>query len=72
LVNPETEEPYKKNETVIEVLKVKPKIAGKKGKVSLFYDWNTNRFYDEEGKFARPNPDKIPVPELETQEQIKF
>jgi hypothetical protein len=47
LLNPETEAPYDKNETVIEILKVKPKVMGKVGKISLFYDAWSSRFYEK-------------------------
>ena len=39
LINPDTNEHYEKNETIIEILKVKPKVMGQTGRVSLFYDY---------------------------------
>ncbi len=74
LINPDTEQPYEKNETIIEILKVKPKIMGETGRVSLFYDNISSRFYEKDGlgnklfsrdilEHTRPKP---------KQEQIKF
>lgn len=48
LINPDTERPYEKNETIIEILKVKPKIMGSTGRVSLFYDTMSSRFYEKD------------------------
>ena len=47
LINPDTMSPYDRNETIIEILKVKPKIMGKTGRVSLFYDVMSSRFYEK-------------------------
>ena len=38
---------YVKNELVVEVLKVKPKIMGKLGKVSLHFDYLSSRFFED-------------------------
>jgi len=74
LINPETEQPYEKNETVIEVLKVKPKVMGKIGKFSLFYDPWSSRFYEKDGlgnkQFSRPIGEQ--VTEQPKQTDIKF
>lgn len=77
LINPDTEEPYEKNETIIEILKVKPKIMGSVGRLSLFYDNISSRFYekDELGNklFSRnilPNEEK--EVEDDKQEEIDF
>jgi twinkle protein len=50
--------PYEPNQVKITVVKAKPKIVGKLGSVTLFYDKITNRYYerDEQGRkvFAYP------------------
>jgi len=51
LINPDTDVPYERNETIVEILKVKPKIMGAVGRVSLFYDTMSSRFY-EKGSFG--------------------
>ena len=52
--------PYEPNQVKITVVKAKPKIVGKLGSVTLFYDRLTNRYYerDEQGRkvFAYPQP----------------
>jgi len=48
LINPDTNEPYERNETIIEILKVKPKIMGQVGRISLFYDYISSRFYEKD------------------------
>ena len=52
--------PYEPNQVEITVVKAKPKIVGKLGKVTLFYDKLTNRYYeyDKSGakQFAYPQP----------------
>ncbi len=52
--------PYEPNQVEITVVKAKPKIVGKLGSVTLFYDKLTNRYYeiDKQGKkvFAGPQP----------------
>ena len=68
----ESVEEYKNNETVIEILKIKPKITGKKGKLSLFYDWGSSRFYDEFGSFSYPKEDSKQKKIEEVQEQLPF
>lgn len=40
-------QPYKKNEVVIIVEKAKPKGVAFKGKTSLFFDWQKNRYYED-------------------------
>ena len=45
-INPETGEVFEPNETRIEVLKAKPKALGKPGKVSLYYDVYSSRYYE--------------------------
>lgn len=39
--------PYKENEVVISVEKAKPKGVSFKGKTSLFFDWQRNRYYED-------------------------
>ena len=52
--------PYEANQVEITVVKAKPKIVGKLGKVTLYYDKMKNRYYelDKNGKpqFAYPQP----------------
>lgn len=52
--------PYEPNQVEVTVVKAKPKIVGKLGKVTLFYDKLTNRYYEynDQGKkqFAYPQP----------------
>ena len=43
LIDPDTDTNYLRNQTVIEILKVKPKIMGSCGKVSLYYDNMSSR-----------------------------
>lgn len=75
LINPDTDQHYEKNETIIEILKVKPKIMGRVGRVSLFYDMMSSRFYekDELGNklFSRDIRPKEKEPE-QKQEEINF
>jgi len=53
--------PYEPNQVEITVVKAKPKIVGKLGSVTLFYDKLSNRYYeiDDKGKkrFAYEQPD---------------
>ncbi len=46
VIDSDTGEPYPRNESRIEVLKVKPKKAGKMGMCKLYYDYKSNRFYE--------------------------
>ncbi len=52
--------PYEPNQVEITVVKAKPKIVGKLGKVTMYFDKLTNRYYeyDKKGKkqFAYPQP----------------
>lgn len=52
--------PYEPNQVKITVVKAKPKIVGKLGSVTLFYDKLTNRYYERDeygGKvFSYPQP----------------
>lgn len=68
--------PYEPNQVEITVVKAKPKIVGKLGKVTLYYDKLKNRYYelDDLGNkvFAYPDPDKqeqLPTP---SQEELDF
>ena len=45
VIDPDTGEPFLKNETRVEVLKAKPKELGKRGSVKLYYDTYSSRFY---------------------------
>jgi len=68
----ESVEEYKANELIVEILKSKPKVAGKRGKVSLFYDWASSRFYDEFGAFSYPKEESEQKKIEEVQEQLPF
>jgi hypothetical protein len=52
--------PYEPNQVEITVVKAKPKIVGKLGKITMYYDKLTNRYYElnkDGGKqFAYPQP----------------
>lgn len=47
-INDKTKEFHKKNETQIHIQKAKPKGVGKIGDFTLYYDWKTNRYYEDE------------------------
>jgi hypothetical protein len=47
VISPETNLPFREGEAIILVLKAKPKGSGKPGRVSLFFDWKKNRYYEE-------------------------
>ena len=40
---------YEHNETILAFSKIKPKGVGKRGQVSLHYDWKKNRYYELRG-----------------------
>ena len=40
--------PFREFETVVTISKVKPKLMGAKGQVSIFYDPDRNRYYEED------------------------
>ena len=68
--------PYETNQVEITIVKAKPKIVGKLGSVTLYYDKLSNRYYEKDAKgarlFAYPDPNKpsqIPTP---TQEELEF
>lgn len=46
-INPSTGMPFQENEVIIKILKAKPKGTAKKGAVSLYYDWQKNRYHEE-------------------------
>ena len=74
LQHPETGQFYERNETIIEILKSKPKVMGTPGRVSLFYDYMSSRYYEKDGLgnkiFSR---DILAKPDKEAeQEQIDF
>lgn len=46
-VNPSTGMPFAENEVIVKVLKAKPKGTAKKGSVSLFFDWQKNRYFEK-------------------------
>lgn len=76
LINPDTDLPYEKNETIIQILKVKPKIMGSVGRVSLFYDNMSSRFYEKDAFGAKQFSRDILVHEKKEkpvkQEEIQF
>jgi hypothetical protein len=45
-VNPATGAPFMENEVIIKILKAKPKGTAKKGATSMFYDFKSNRYYE--------------------------
>ena len=45
-VNPSTGAPFAENEAIIKILKAKPKGTAKKGAVSIYFDWQKNRYYE--------------------------
>ena len=56
LINPDTQEPYPKNQLHVEVLKAKPKAIGKLGVYRFTYDPYSTRFMDENGEWSQPLP----------------
>lgn len=46
-INKRTGMPYADNEVMVKVLKSKPKGSGSLGFDYIFYDWKTNRYYEE-------------------------
>lgn len=72
-INPTTKIAFQKNEAVVLSLKSKPKGVGRKGVGSIFFDWKTNRYYEEiDGKtFYAFEHENIPPPAPEP-EQTKF
>jgi len=47
VMNKDTGDFYAENETHVDVQKAKPKGVGKKGKFTLYFDWKTNRYYED-------------------------
>jgi len=45
-INPSTGVPFEENEAIVKILKAKPKGTAKKGAVSIFFDWQKNRYYE--------------------------
>jgi len=45
-INPATGLPFRENEAILKILKAKPKGTAKKGSVSIFFDWQRNRYYE--------------------------
>tara|TARA_R110000737_G_scaffold340222_2_gene362931 strand:- start:1839 stop:2870 length:1032 start_codon:yes stop_codon:yes gene_type:complete len=76
LINPDTDLPYEKNETIIQILKVKPKIMGAVGRISLFYDNMSSRFYEKdafgEKQFSRDILAHEKMVKPAKQEEIEF
>lgn len=76
LTHPDEQRLYERNETIIEILKVKPKIMGKVGKVSLYYDIMSSRFYEKDALgnkvFSRDLLADSEDDDVNKQEQIKF
>lgn len=65
--------PYQENQLIITLEKVKPKGVGKKGTTSVYFDWQKNRYYEQDyigNKFyafehtetPRMHPDKFQMP----------
>lgn len=74
LINPDTMQPYDRNETIIEILKVKPKIMGRTGRISLFYDMMSSRFYEKDSLGAKSYSHDVTgsKDEKSKQEEIPF
>lgn len=52
MTNPETGQPFRENELVLEIQKFKPKGVGKRGRYSMFYDLHRNSYSeDRAGQF---------------------
>lgn len=47
LIDPETNQPYAENELHVYSMKAKPKGSGKLGRCKLYFDWKTNRYYED-------------------------
>ena len=71
--------PYEPNQVEITVVKAKPKIVGKLGKVTMYYDKVKNRYYevDKQGNpvyaYQNPNyePEEVVLP-TPSQEELEF
>jgi hypothetical protein len=70
--------PYEANQVEITIVKAKPKIVGKLGSVTLYYDKFMNRYYEKDAMgnkvFAGPDPNAVKEVELPTpsQEELEF
>lgn len=71
LMHPDEDRPYEKNETIIEILKVKPKIMGAVGRVSLYYDNMSSRFYESDGMGGKIFSSDILGTKKEKKEEVK-
>jgi hypothetical protein len=60
VIDPETGEPYKRNQLWVNIAKAKPKAIGKLGTLKFNYDGYSSRFTDGEGLPSRPLDDKLP------------
>ena len=47
-LNDESGQPYEENQTIVSVIKAKPKGSSKMGSCSLFWDWRKNRYYEKQ------------------------
>ena len=67
--------PYEANQVEVTITKAKPKIVGKLGTVTLYYDRLTNRYYEQlsDGSrvFAHDDPTKQPEPRAGEQLKIE-
>ena len=68
--------PYEGNQVELSIVKAKPKIVGKLGSVTLYYDKLSNRYYEKSPSgqkvFAYPDPNKPEVLPTPTQEELEF
>ena len=68
--------PYEQNQVEVTITKAKPKIVGKLGSVTLYYDRLSNRYYEKglqgEKVFASENPDCEPEQEVPAGTQLKI
>lgn len=67
IVNKETGDFYFDNETHVHIQKSRPKGVGRMGMFKLYYDWKTNRYYEDEYLSNYP-----PVFEEEPPKQLTF
>jgi hypothetical protein len=47
VIDPQTNQPYADNELHVHIRKAKPKGSGKLGMCKLYFDWRTNRYYED-------------------------
>ena len=70
--NPQNDnKPFEPFETILTISKVKPKLIGAKGQISLFYDQDRNRYYEKENNGSRTYASKdANVPTEASEEEV--